>query len=209
MQKPDGFTILTMDDLPRRVWPMAAAKINGIGPKANERLASFGIATIGDLAERNEPWLIENFGRSYGAWLYRVSHGLDDRPVVTYSEPVSMSRETTFERNLHAVRDREELGTAFKALCDQVAADLARKGYVSKKIGVKLRFDDFKTVTRDVTLPSAIGDARSLRKAASSCIKRIDMVRTIRLLGIKAGSLGRPAAVQEAEDPAQFELKFD
>jgi DNA polymerase-4 len=209
MQKPDGFTILTMDDLPPRVWPMAASKINGIGPKANERLASFGINTIGDLAERDEPWLIENFGRSYGAWLHRVSHGLDDRPVVTYSEPVSMSRETTFERNLHAVRDREELGTAFKALCDQVAADLARKGYVSKKIGVKLRFDDFKTVTRDVTLPSAIGDAGSLRRAASGCIKRIDMVRTIRLLGIKAGSLARPGALEEAEPPAQYKLEFD
>nr|WP_229883188.1 DNA polymerase IV [Pseudorhodoferax aquiterrae] len=209
MQKPDGFTILTMEDLPGRVWPMAASKINGIGPKANERLASFGIDTIGDLAEREEPWLIEKFGRSYGAWLYRVAHGLDDRPVVTYSEPVSMSRETTFERDLHAVRDREELGTAFKALCDQVAADLARKGYVSKKIGVKLRFDDFKTVTRDVTLPSAIGDARSLRKAASSCIKRIDMVRTIRLLGIKAGTLSRPGSVEDAEDSAQLELKFE
>ena len=90
-----------------------------------------------------------------------------------------------------------------------MAADLARKGYVSKKIGVKLRFDDFKTVTRDVTLPSAISDARSLRRAASSCIKRIDMVRTIRLLGIKAGSLARPGALEEAEAPAQYRLKFD
>lgn len=124
MQKPDGFTALTMKDLPGRVWCMPVSKINGIGPKASKKLGSLGIATIGDLAEREEAWLIEQFGRSYGAWLYRVSRGVDERPVVTHSEPVSMSRETTFERDLHSIRDRDMLGTAFKDLCDQVAAVL-------------------------------------------------------------------------------------
>lgn len=85
------------------------------------------------------------------------------------------------------MRDREDLGSAFKALCDHVAADLACNDYVSKKIGVKLRFDDFATVTRDSTLPPPIGDARSLRRAACSCIKQIDLLRTIRPLCIKVG----------------------
>jgi DNA polymerase-4 len=65
-----------------------------------------------------------------------------------------MSRETTFDRDLHAVRDRAELGAIFTRLCEQVAADLQRKGYAGRTIGIKLRFDDFKTVTRDLTLPS-------------------------------------------------------
>jgi nucleotidyltransferase/DNA polymerase involved in DNA repair len=60
--------------------------------------------------------------------------------VVTESEPVSMSRETTFERDLHAVRDKAELGAIFTRLCEQVAADLQRKGYVGKTIGIKLRY---------------------------------------------------------------------
>lgn len=209
MQKPDGFTILTMEDLPTRIWPMKALKLNGIGPKANAKLASLGITTVGEIAAREEAWLVEHFGRNYGVWLCRVSHGLDNRPVVTHSEPVSMSRETTFERNLHAERDREELSSTFTHLCEQVAADLERKGYLSRKIGIKLRFDDFKTVTRDLTLPEPVADAKTIRRAAGQCLKRIDLRRSIRLLGVKAGSLQRPDATDPGDDSAQFDLAFE
>jgi DNA polymerase-4 len=208
MNKPDGFTVVTMEDLPSRIWPMPAAKINGIGPKANEKLAALGIATIGEVAACTEEWLVGHFGRSYGTWLYRVSHGLDERPVVTYSEPVSMSRETTFERDLHAVRDRELLGSVFTQLCEQLAADLQRKGYRARKIGIKLRFEDFSTVTRDLTVPRAIDDAPALRRAAGQCLKRVDLARTIRLLGVKAGSLERRDAMGR-DEPEQFALVFE
>ncbi|WP_087753477.1 DNA polymerase IV [Paraburkholderia caledonica] len=207
MQKPDGITILKFEDVQSRIWPMAANKINGIGPKASAKLASLGITTIGGIAKRDESWLIEHFGRSYGAWLRRVSHGLDERPVVTYSEPVSMSRETTFERDLHAVRHRQELGAAFTRLCEQVAADLQRKGYLAKKIGIKLRFNDFKTVTRDITLPEPIANAEALRRAATDCLKRVELVKSIRLLGVKAGNL-QPAGQVPRDEPAQFTLDF-
>lgn len=207
MQKPDGITILKFEDVQSRIWPMAANKINGIGPKASAKLASLGITTIGGIAERDESWLIEHFGRSYGAWLRRVSHGLDERPVVTYSEPVSMSRETTFERDLHAVRHRQELGAAFTRLCEQVAADLQRKGYLARKIGIKLRFNDFKTVTRDITLPEPIANAEALRRAATDCLKRVELVKSIRLLGVKAGNL-QPAGQVPRDEPAQFTLDF-
>jgi DNA polymerase-4 len=207
MQKPDGVTILRVEDLQSKIWPMAAGKINGIGPKARAKLESFGITTIGEVAARDEHWLIEHFGRSYGAWLSRVSHGLDDRPVVTYSEPVSMSRETTFEQDLHAVRNRQELGAAFTRLCEQLALDLQRKGYLARKIGIKLRFNDFKTVTRDVTLAEPIADAKALRHAATQCLKRIELVKSIRLLGVKAGNLQRAAEISNDESP-QFTLDF-
>lgn len=208
MQKPDGITILTMDDLPSRVWPMQAGKINGIGPKANAKLASLGITTIGEIAACEEAWLVEHFGRSYGAWLHKVSHGLDDRPVVTYSEPVSMSRETTFDRNLHAVRDRDELRIVFTRLCEQVAADLQRKGYVGRTVGVKLRFEDFKTVTRDVTLPRPISDAQALRHAAGRCLKRVELGRPIRLLGVRASGLEH-AVTTNVDEPTQIVLDLD
>ena len=204
MQKPDGFTILKMEDLPSRVWPMAVAKINGIGPKANAKLASLGITTIGEVAACKETWLVEHFGQRYGMWLHRISHGVDGRPVVTHSEPVSMSRETTFERNLHPVRDREELGSAFTRLCEQVAADLQRKGYMSRKIGIKLRFDDFKTITRDLSLADATADAMVIRRAASQSLKRIELDKTIRLLGVKAGSLQRLGTEKAVEHGQLF-----
>ena len=96
-----------------------------------------------ELAAQPREALLEQFGRSHGAWLHEAAWGRDERPVVTESEPVSMSRETTFERDLHAVRDREALGALFTRLCEQVAADLQRKGYVGRTIGIKLRFEDF------------------------------------------------------------------
>jgi len=194
LDKPDGLTILTMDDLPTRIWPLPVRRINGIGPKAGAKLAGFGITAIGQLAERPRPWLVEHFGRSYGAWLHDAAHGRDDRPVVTHSEPVSMSRETTFERDLHAQRDRAELSAIFSRLCEQVAADLQRKGYAGRTVGIKLRFEDFRTVTRDLTLPQATADAAAIRRAAGECLKRVDLKLRLRLLGVRAGTLSRPGS---------------
>jgi DNA polymerase IV len=196
LDKPDGLSIVTMADLPTRIWPLQVRRINGIGPKAGARLQAMGIGTIGELAAQPRALLIDSFGRSYGGWLHEAAHGRDDRPVVTHSEPVSMSRETTFDRDLHAVRDKDELTRIFTTLCVQVARDLQRKGYMGRTIGIKLRFEDFKTVTRDLTLPAPTADAAAIRHAAGACLKRVDLARKLRLLGVRAGSLSRAANVQ-------------
>jgi DNA polymerase-4 len=193
LEKPDGLTLLGQADIPERIWPLPAKKINGIGPKASEKLAGFGIHTIGELAAADPAFLVAHFGRSYGAWLHEAAHGRDERPVVTYSEPKSISRETTFERDLHAVRDRTTLGAIFTELCIELAGDLARKGYAGKTIGIKLRFDDFRIVTRDLTLPAHTMDARTIRRAAGECLKRVDLSRRLRLLGVRAGNLAKLA----------------
>jgi len=191
LDKPDGLTVVTEADIPTLIWPLAVRKLNGIGPKAAARLQSLGVHTLGDLATKDKPWLAEHFGRSHARWLFDAARGVDDRPVVTHSEPVSMSRETTFDRDLHAVRDRAELSAVFTRLAEQVATDLQRKGYAGRTIGIKLRFEDFKTVTRDLTLPEPVADAAAVRQAAGSCLKRVDLKRRIRLLGVRAGSLVR------------------
>ena len=189
LDKPDGLSVVTREEVPTRIWPLPVRRINGIGPKAGAKLADMGIRTIADLAQRERAHLIEHFGRSYGRWLFDAAHGVDDRPLVTHSEPVSMSRETTFDRDLHAVRDRAELTRIFTELAEQVATDLQRKGYAGRTIGIKLRFEDFKTVTRDLTLPEPVVDAAAIRQAAGLCLKRVDLTRRIRLLGVKASSL--------------------
>lgn len=187
--KPNGIAIVHPDDIQTMIWPLACRKINGIGPKAEVRLKEHGIETIGDLAAREEQWLIDHFGQATGAWMHRAAWGQDDRPVTTESEPVSISRETTFDRDLHAVRDKAELGAIFTRLCQQLAADLQRKGYVGKTIGIKLRFDDFKGVTRDLTLEQPTGDAADIRRAAGLALKRAPLTRKLRLLGVRAGNL--------------------
>ena len=111
-----------------------------------------------------------------------------------------MSRETTFDRDLHAVRDKAELGAIFTRLCEQVAEDLQRKGYVGKTIGIKLRFDDFKSVTRDMTIAHYTADAAEIRRIAGQCLKRVDLSRPTlyRLLRTLAqsGPCGRMPARQ-------------
>jgi len=191
LDKPNGLTLLSYDEIPTRIWPLAAKKINGIGPKATEKLTALNIHTIGELAAADPAFLVANFGKSYGAWMHEAAHGRDERPVVTYSEPKSISRETTFERDLHAVRDRHTLTPIFTELCVELAGDLTRKGYASKTIGIKLRFDDFKIVTRDLTLPAHTMDAHTIRRAAGECLKRVDLTRRLRLLGVRAGSLAK------------------
>ena len=190
-------TLLSESEIRARIWPLPAKKINGIGPKATAKLAGFHIHTIGDLAAAEPQFLRGHFGKSYAAWLHEAAHGRDIRPVVTHSEPKSISRETTFERDLHAVRDRAALTPIFTDLCVKLAGDLARKGYASKTIGIKLRFDDFKIVTRDLTLPAHTMDAKEIRQAAGACLKRVDLSRRLRLLGVRAGALVRLADVPE------------
>jgi DNA polymerase-4 len=220
LDKPDGLTLLGHGDVPSRIWPLAARKVNGIGPKAAEKLTSLGLETIGDIAGADPAFLLAHFGKSFGAWLHEASHGRDERPVVTSSEPKSISRETTFDRDLHAVRDRLVLGAIFTELCEQLAGDLARKSYAARTIGIKLRFDDFRIATRDLTLTAHTLDAREIRRAAGSCLKRVDLSRRLRLIGVRAGALARladlvaplaapaadAAAVAVHEPPGEYSL---
>ncbi|MEB0165335.1 DNA polymerase IV, partial [Glaciimonas sp. CA11.2] len=206
LEKPNGLTILTQADLATRIWPLSVSKVNGIGPKSAEKLTLLGIRTIAELAHADTGMLQENFGSSYGAWLHCVAHGIDDRPVVTHSEPKSISRETTFERDLHATADRTTLTEIFTRLCERLAGDLQRKGYVGRTVGIKLRFTDFSAVTRDVTLPSSTDDAVAIRRAAGECLRRVSFHQKLRLLGVRVSALERKGVASTASQRAQGDL---
>jgi DNA polymerase IV len=191
LHKPSGLTILQAQDIPQRIWPLPVSKVSGIGPKATQRLFALGIQSIGDLANADPLQLQEQFGGSYGQWLLRVSRGIDNSPLVTCSEPKSISRETTLESDLHPRRDRPALSVLFTSLCSQVAGDLKRNGYRARTIGIKLRLDDFRTFTRATTLQAPDDNAEVIRRAAGECLKRVPMTRKIRLLGVRATNLRR------------------
>jgi DNA polymerase-4 len=198
MDKPDGITLLLANEIESRIWPLAVRKINGIGPKAGAKLLALELETVGQLAAAPPELLLQHFGQSFGSWLHEAAHGRDLRPLVTHSEPVSISRETTFERDLHVVNDKAQLGQIFTRLCEQLATDLAAKGYQGRTIGIKLRFEGFHTVTRDLTLDAAIADAASIRHAAGNCLKRVNFDKRLRLLGVRIGSLSRPGDLSPA-----------
>jgi DNA polymerase-4 len=205
LNKPGGVSVVRPDDIRSVVWPLAVRKINGIGPKANIKLEQLGIRTISELAQKEAGWLIEHFGRSYGSWMHEAAHGRDDRPVVTWSEPKSISRETTFDDDLHPVRDKDQLTKIFTDLCVRVAGDLERKGYAGKTIGLKIRYDNFHTVTRDLTIAVPTQDAKVIRRAAGECLKRVPLDRRIRLLGVRVGALSKPGVIAEVHGMSLFD----
>ena len=206
LDKPNGTTVLLLEDVPTRIWPLPVRKINGIGPKANEKLAGLGIYTIADLAGTGAHILHTHFGRSYAEWLRNAAQGLDERVVATRSEPKSLSRETTFERNLHPRLDRAELAPIFTNLCKRLSDDLVRKGYVGRTVGVKLRYADFKIVTRDITLAEPTNDALTIRRAAAECVRRAPLSLRLRLLGVRMSALSPAPDEDSSSDNPQGRL---
>jgi len=208
--KPNGVAIVFESELAQKIWPLACRKVHGIGPKAAARLQELGIRTIGELARAERAWLQQHFGPRQGDWMYQAAWGWDERPVVTHSEPVTISRETTFDRDLHARYDRLQLRALFTRLCEQVAQDLQRDGYVARTIGVKLRYDNFQRVTRDQTIALPTQDAAIIRRTAAQCLRRAPLERRLRLLGIKVSGLAPVAALSCAgatsETPAELPL---
>ena len=201
LDKPDGLTLIEPEDLETMIWPLPAKRINGVGPKANEKLQKLNIHTIGDLARETPQFLMRHFGQNYGRWLHECAYGRDERPVLTFQEPKSRSRETTFEED---TRDWDTIARVLVKLCQQVAEDLKKRGYVGKTIGVKVRYDNFRIVTRDNSVEVPVNDALAIRKAAFGALTRVApdqrFVRPIRLIGVRVGSLSQEGAVA-ADEP--------
>ncbi len=208
LEKPNGITILDEGDVIRRIWPLPAAKINGIGPKSAQRLASLGLRSIGDLAQAPVELLIGHFGQANGQWMHRVAHGIDDRPLTVDGAPKSISRESTFERDLHVRQDKAALSEIFTDLCHRLGEDLCRRGYACRTVGIKLRYADFRAVTRDMTLPAAARDGAEIRRAAGACLKRLTFEQKIRLLGVRASGLCPMDGLGAACAARQMDLGF-
>lgn len=210
LDKPDGLTVIRPSDFEARIWPLPVGKINGVGPKAQAKLVDLGVLRIADLAQLPVHTLIEHFGQAYGAWLHDAGWGRDDRVLDLGSDPKSMSRETTFERDMHVRRDRAALGEVLVRLTNRLAEDLARKGMQAKTLGVKVRFPDFKSLTRDHSPPSPLSEAADLLSCARQALKKMPfepqgLRANLRLLGVKAAVV--PLRKSESES-SQLKL-FD
>ena len=197
INKPNGICVLEESDLEGKIWPLPCRKINGIGPKSETKLAKLGIATIGQLAQQDPIWLMQEFGKSYGAWLYESAHGRNDDPVEPRGEPVNMSRETTFEKDLHPKRDQETLGPILTNLCERLSQALKAKGYLAKTIGIRVRYGNFQSIARDLTIDVPTNDPGAIRQAAGQCLKRIDLARSLRLLGVRASHLQKQGEIEQ------------
>ena len=186
LDKPDALTIIGVDDVATRIWPLAARKVPGIGPKAEARLAHLAIETVGDLAAAPLDLLRTHFGSAMASFMHAAAWGLHDAPIVTERSPKSRSREITFQTD---VADWQTIARTLAELSARVAEDLQARGCVGRTVGIKLRFADFHTVTRDRTLAQSTDAATIIRKAAFECLQRIALDRHVRLLGVRVTEL--------------------
>ncbi len=186
MEKPDGLTVLTEEDMEKRIWPLSVRKLWGVGPKTEACLKEIGIDTIGKLASVPIDQLMEHFGRSYGHYLFEASRGEDESPLVTYWEPKSSSRETTFQNDTD---NWQVIARNLAGLTREVVGDLRKTGHAGRAVTVKIRFSDFKTHTRAKTLAEATDSMEELRRAAFECLNRVELNKKVRLIGVRIGKL--------------------
>ncbi len=194
MQKPDGLTLITEDDIRSRIWPLPVRRLRGVGPKTEAYLKEMGVQTVGDLASLSLDRLIEEFGQSYGSYLHEASRGIDESPLVTHWEPKSISRETTFQRD---VEDWQIVAKTVVELTKEVVRNMKEDGYLGRTVTLKIRFNDFKTCTRAKTLSQYTDSEGEIRRAAFDCLGRLELKKKVRLIGVRVGNLKK---TKEDED---------
>ncbi|MGD2080227.1 MAG: DNA polymerase IV [Nitrospirota bacterium] len=183
LEKPDGLTVIRRDRVGEVLGGLPVRKLRGVGPKTEELLKKMGIATIGDLAARPMEELVGAFGPSHGGYLYEAARGMDESPLVTEWTPKSSSRETTFQED---VADWQALARTLARLVEEVVADMREMGFKGRTATVKVRFSDFRTLTRAKTVPEASDSLEDLRRAAFEAFGRCDLKgRKVRLIGFR------------------------
>lgn len=186
MQKPEGLTIIIPEEVSQVLEDMPTAKLWGIGPKTEARLNRLGIHTIGQLARMPVEQLIEVFGEAFGRAMKEHAQGIDHSPVEPYHEPKSFSREVTFQRD---TRNLPFLRQMLYRLTKDVWQRLQEEGYQGKTVTVKIRYEDFVTITHAHTLPAFTDSLDEIWGAARSLVGRFDWSRRVRLIGLRISSL--------------------
>lgn len=202
LEKPDGLTIITEEDIEKRIWPLPARKLWGVGPKTEAYLKEMGITTIGELAALPMEQLVEEFGQSYGSYLHKASRGIDESPLVTHWEPKSISKETTFQRDID---NWQLIAKNLAELTQDVVSSMKEEGYRGRTVTVKVRFTDFKTYTRAKTLDKFTDSEGEIRRAAFDCLGRFELKKKVRLIGVRISNLEKVG--NEGRDRDSFRKK--
>jgi DNA polymerase-4 len=180
--------------------PLPAEALWGVGPKTAARLAEIGVHTIGDLAAWPEEDLFERFGKN-GQEMARHARGLDDRPVITAHETKSISQETTFSRD---VSNPEVLKNTLRSLSHGVGRSLRESGLRCGTIRLKFRWPDFRTATRQLTLPASTDNDNEIYAVALQLFEKLwKPGQAVRLLGVGAARL-LPAGQAGETPPAHL-----
>lgn len=185
LQKPDGFTIIRHAEAAKFIADFPVTKIFGIGKMAEKSLLQYGIATIGQLAAAENNVLKKVFGKNADS-VHRLAQGIDERPVVTESVPKSIGRETTFTQDLFT---EEQCRRELLKLSGQTGFRLRSKGYSGHTLTLKVKFTDFRIVTRSITSETDICCDEEIYTLAVKLLHEVDLKKGIRLLGVTVSNL--------------------
>ncbi len=184
--KPDGLTVVRPRDVQSFLAPLPVRRLHGVGPATEKALEALGVSTVADLRGLSVERLSERFGR-HGRVLYEFARGIDERPVTTHRERKSLGKETTFGSDL---TDVTEMEAVIDRLSVSVAEALARRSIAGCTVTLKVRYDDFTTVTRSVTRGLPVASAQEISGVARELLRGTEARhRPVRLLGVTLSKL--------------------
>jgi len=191
LKKPDGMVVVAPGREAAFLAPLPIERLWGVGKATARSLAALGIATIGQLQRLPQTTLVSRLG-GHGADLHELAFGRDERPVEPWTAPKSMGAETTFERDTD---DRTRLETTLRGQAERVARELRAGGVAASRVTLKLRFADFRTLTRSHTADPT-QDGLELYRRVLVLFARERLVQRVRLIGLSASTLGPAASGQ-------------
>jgi len=194
LDKPDGFVVVRPDDIQGFLEPLPVERLWGVGPVTAKVFHRLGIGTIGQLRGYSRRLLEQHFGARTAEHLWRLARGYDERPVVPEQEAKSISHETTFSRD---IGDRKLLRAWLLDLTEQVTARLRRNGLTGRTVNLKVRYDDFSTVSRSRSLPEPTDTTSRVWEIVDFLFERqLPAFRPVRLVGVGVSGFENPASTQ-------------
>ncbi len=198
--KPDGLRLVTTAEQPAFLETLPATALWGVGPATLAALARLGVETVGDIAGLPVSALVSAVGPSAGKHLHDLANGIDPRPVVADIAAKSVSVEETYESDLGTL---DLVETALLAHAQRLSDRLRRSGLRARTVTLKVRWQDFTTVTRSETTAPAVDGARDLYRIARDLMAGVGVASPVRLLGLSGTSL------EPAGEPAQLGMSTD
>jgi DNA polymerase-4 len=201
--KPDGMRVIGAGTEIGFLHPLPLRRLWGVGPATEKRLARFGVATIGDLAALPEESLVDALGRAHGHQLHELAWNRDDRPVEPGRETKSIGQEETFPKDVY---DPEVLRAEARRLAERVGNRLREHGLAGRTVTIKVRYPDFRTITRSATAPEPTSAAADIARQAVDLLARAELHLGVRLLGVSVHNLvAAPAHQLTLEEAAVSE----
>lgn len=198
LEKPDALVVVDPDGIQEFLDPLPIGRLWGVGKVTNRAFEKLGIRTIGNMRALDQATMVELFGEQ-GAHLWNLARGIDDRSVVPDQRAKSISHETTFARD---ISDSEVIRAWILELCDQLGRRLRRNDLRASKVHLKVRFADFKTITRSITLPNPTNVTREVHTAAERLFQeRVTLRLPIRLLGVGSSAFAK----HDVRQPSLFD----